>query len=285
MKLFENFVCPVLFFILFVTTCSANTSDDGFLNVTCSEASDCYVIDDVNKGLWLACWYNVNKCKCQNTISSNYNLKWENKQCLMSKYGPCGAKGTLAVGCQDNFICIDNQCRDPNDTSAKAVKVTPFVFDESKCSDCNFSDDLDLTCNYYTDHCECRKVYIADGRDTTWDIRNYDGNKNCSVGKFGPCGFKNGIKIDCHGDGITCVNGMCINVNHPISDVGEDCETTNNCKTGLLCSLESVCIEPYSLPANKICATHNQCRRGFLCLRRDGAGPWSYAFCTFAPRV
>lgn len=201
-----------MFLILFVTTCSANAVDDGFLNATCNKASDCYVLDDVNQGLQLACWYNVNKCKCQNTISSDFNLKWENTQCLMSKYGPCGSKGSLVVGCQDNFICADNQCRDPNDV-VEATRVVPFVFNESKCSvgDCNFSIDLDLTCNYETNNCECRKVYIADQRDTPWDIRNYDGNKYCSVGLFGPCGIKNGIQIDCHGDGVTCVNGMCLN--------------------------------------------------------------------------
>lgn len=278
MKHWVNLVSAVLYFILFVTTCSTNSTDDGFLNATCNEASDCYVTDDV----WLACWYNVHKCKCQNTISSDYYLKWENQQCLMSKYGPCGTKGALAVGCQDKFICVDSQCRDPNDTSAKAVKVTPFVFDESKCSkgDCNFSNDLHLTCNRDANHCECRKVYIADGRDTTWDIRNYDGNKNCSVGRFGPCGTKNGVKIDCHGDGITCVNGMCINANHPISDVSEVCETNKNCKTGLLCSQDSVCIEPFSLPVNKICSTSNECRKGLICQRRAGAGPWSFPFCT-----
>lgn len=284
MKRFVNCVREFLLLILFATTCSVNSSDgadDGFLNVTCSEANDCRVLDDVNKGLWLACWHNVHKCKCQNTISSDFNLKWENRECLMSKYGPCGAKGELAVGCQDGFVCVDNQCRDPNDTSVRSVKVTPFVFDYSKCSTggCSFSDDLNLQCNYNTNQCECAKVYIADARGSFWDIRNYDGNNNCSIGKFGPCGTRNGITIDCHGDGITCVSGTCLNANHMTSNVGEDCASTKNCKEGLLCSLDSVCIEPFSLPENKICGGDNECQKGLQCTRRPGAGPWSFAFC------
>jgi len=275
MKLFVN--CGILFIIWMVTTSSA---EDGFLNATCNSAKDCYLLDDVNEGLWLACWYNVNRCKCQNTISSNFHLKWENNQCLMSKYGPCGDKGSgLAVGCSDGFICVDNRCRDPVDT--KSVKLTPYVFSESKCTSggCSFSDDLHLECSHSDDHCMCDKIYIADGRGTYWDIRNYDGDNNCSVGKFGPCGTKNGITIECHGDGISCVNGTCLNPSHPISEVGENCESVKNCKEGLLCSLESVCIEPFSLEENKICSSDNQCREGLQCRRRPGAGPWSFAFC------
>lgn len=283
MKLFINCVRDLLLLIVFLTASStADNSvgdDDGFLNATCHEASDCYVLDGVNQGLWLACWYNVHKCKCQNTISSDFNLKWENRQCLMSKYGPCGAKGELAVGCQDGFVCVDNQCRDPNDT--RSVKVTPFIFNESSCSKggCSFNDELSLRCNHLTDQCECAKVYIADARDSYWDIRNYDGNNNCSIGKFGPCGTKNGITINCHGDGITCVSGTCLDANHMISNVGEDCATTRNCKEGLLCSLDYICIEQFSLPENKICSNDNECQRGLQCRRRPGAGPWSFAFC------
>lgn len=280
-NLIGNCVRDILLAFLLVTICAADASDDGFLNVTCREASDCYVLDNVNDGLWLACWYNVNKCKCQNTISSNFNLKWENKQCLMSKYGPCGAKGELAVGCQDGFVCVENQCRDPKDTSTRSVKVTPFVFENSKCSDghCSFSDDLDLRCDYESDRCACGKVYIADGRDNFWDIRNYAGNNNCSVGKFGPCGNRNGVQIDCHGDGITCISGTCLDANHMYSDIGEGCESKKNCKEGLLCSLESVCIEPHSLPENKICNNDDECQRGLKCSRNPSHGPWSFAYC------
>jgi len=276
MKSFVNYVFWL--FILMVTTSSA---EDGFLNATCNSAQDCYVLDDVNHGLWLACWYNVHKCKCQNTITSNFHLKWENNQCLMSKYGPCGDKGSgLVVGCSDNFICVDNRCRDPADT--KSVKLTPYVFDESKCtpSGCIFSEDLRLECNHYDDRCVCEKVYIADGRSTYWDIRNYDGENNCSVGKFGPCGTKNGITIECHGDGISCVNGTCVNPSNPISEVGGDCESVKNCKGGLLCSLESVCIEPFSLAEGKICSSDDECSKGLKCLHSPLAGPWSNAFCS-----
>lgn len=37
------------------------------------------------------------------------------------------------------------------------------------------------------------------------------------VGLFGPSGFKTGIKIDCHGDIIICVNGMCLSTDHVFS--------------------------------------------------------------------
>ncbi|KAG4071762.1 hypothetical protein HA402_011916 [Bradysia odoriphaga] len=244
MNLIKNCVRDFLLAVCLVTICSADNVDDGFLNVTCNEAQDCYVLDDVNQGLWLACWYNVQKCKCQNTISSDFNLKWDSGKCLMSKYGPCGAKGELAVGCQDG------------------------------CS----LDDLELRCNYDSEQCECAKVYIADAADTYWDIKSYDGNKNCSVGKFGPCGSKNGIVIDCHGDGITCVNGRCLDPNHLTSDVGEECADKRNCKEGLLCSQSSVCIEPFSLPEEKLCGTDEECQKGLQCKRLHG--PWSSAFCT-----
>lgn len=273
-----NCVRGILLLILFVNICSSDS--DGFLNVTCREASDCYVLDNVNQGLWLACWYNVNKCKCQNTISSDYNLKWENNKCLMSKYGPCGGKGELVIGCQDGFVCVDNQCRDPNDI--KSVKVTPYIFSESKCPGGCSLNGMDLRCNFNTRQCECAKVYIADGRDSFWDIRNYDGDKNCSVGKFGPCGSANGITIECHGDGITCVSGTCLNANHMISEVGEDCASIENCKQGLLCSMENVCIEPFSLAENKLCSNgldDNECQKGLQCRRRPDAGTFSFGFC------
>jgi len=295
MKLLVN--CGILLFLSIITTSWAEEDpeegneedpedgpEEGFLNVTCNAAQDCYVLDNINQGLWLACWYNVKKCKCQNTISSNFHLKWENNQCLMSKYGPCGDKGTgLAVGCSDGFICVDNNCRDPRDP--KSVKLAPYVFDKSKCTSnsftgCKFSADLRLECHRDDDHCVCDKIEMADGRSTSWDIRNYDGDNNCSVGQFGPCGTKNGITIACHGNGISCVNGTCINPNHQFSEVGEDCESVKNCKKGLLCSLDSVCIEPFSVAEGKICAADNECRNGLKCERRPDAGPWSFAICT-----
>jgi len=276
MRLLANLICEFLFIFVFVTTStSAYYDDGGFLNATCNEAQDCYVIDDLH----LACWTNFQKCKCENTFRSNFHLKWDNvrKECLMSKYGPCGEKSAdLRVGCQDNYVCVDNQCRDPKDTSTKAVKLTPFVFEESECSssNCKFSDDLRLTCNL--DHCSCEKVYIADISGTYWDIRNYDGDRNCSVGKFGPCGTNNGLTIECHGDGITCVNGTCLNASHVISDLGEDCAYVKNCKEGLQCSVDSVCIEPFSVPSGERCKGTMQCQNGLNCRRN---GPWSSAFC------
>lgn len=270
----EFYFCEFFAIVLFVVYTSA---DDGFLNATCKEAKDCYVLDDPNDGLQLACWYNVNKCKCDNTIRSNYHLKWENNQCLMSKYGPCGQKGDdLVVGCQDGFICVDNSCRDPKDT--KTVKLSPYSFEKSLCTAgaCQFSDDLRLTCNYDEDHCNCEKVYIADGRDTYWDIRNYDGDHTCSTGKFGPCGTRNGITITCHGVGLTCVNGTCLDANHPISNAGDECATTTNCRDGLLCSQDYICIEPFSLAVGKICEGKMECQEGLECRSN---GPWSLAFC------
>lgn len=275
MRLIENYVCDFFLVILFVIVYT--NADDDFLNATCNEAKDCYVIDDPNQGLHLACYYNVHKCKCVNTFRSNFHLKWENHQCLMSKYGPCGQKGTdLIVGCQDGFICVDNHCRDPNDI--QAVKLTPFVFEQSACSDggCQFSDDLRLTCKYDENHCNCEKVYTADARGTYWDIRNYDGENSCSTGKFGPCGTKNGIYIACHDLGTTCVNGTCLNASHPISDIGEDCATIKNCKQGLQCSPDSICIEPFSLPEGNRCSGNMQCQEELQC-RRDR--PFSSAFC------
>jgi len=282
MILLQSCTCGILFLIFFVTSCNfvSSSSDEGFLNATCNEAKDCYVLDDANQGLWLACWYNVHKCKCQKTVKSEFHLKWENDQCLMSKYGPCGNKGSgLAVGCSDGFICVYNRCRDPSNT--KAVKSIPYVFTESKCkpNGCRFSENLHLECSHSDDHCKCKKVYIADARSTYWDIRNYDGDNNCSVGKFGPCGTENGITIQCHGPGISCVNGTCLNSSHPISEVGEDCQSDKNCNVGLLCSLESVCIEPFSLVDGMICSSDNQCHEGLKCRRRLGAGPWSFAVC------
>ncbi|KAG4071787.1 hypothetical protein HA402_011941 [Bradysia odoriphaga] len=202
----------------------------------------------------------------------------ENDKCLMSKYGPCGANGDLEVGCQDGFVCVENQCRDPTDTSSRSVKVTPFIFTESKCSEGCSINELRLRCNYESDQCECAKIYVADARGTYWDIRSYDGNNNCSVGKFGPCGSKNGIVIDCHGDGITCINGRCLDANHLNSNVGEECASKENCVEGLLCSRSNVCIQPFSLPENKICSTDEECQIGLQCKRLHG--PWSSPFCT-----
>ncbi len=273
MHLYKNCVSAVLLLAFFATVCRA--SDDGFLNVTCNEASDCYLLED--KGLSLSCWYDEHKCKCDNSFVSDFNLKWEDGQCLMSKYGPCGSRGDIAVGCQDGFVCIENQCRDPSNT--RSIKVTPFVFDETKCSDCSFGD-MRLRCNYDLEQCECAEVRFADGPSSFWDIRSYDGNKNCSVGKFGPCGTNNGITIDCHGDGITCIDGTCLDANHILSDVGEDCAFQKNCKEGLLCSRISICIEPFSVEEHKICSGDNQCQIGLQCKRDPSHGPWSYPYCT-----
>lgn len=87
---------------------------------------------------------------------------------------------------------------------------------------------------------------------------------------IGPCGIENGIKIDCHGVGISCVDGNCLNQNHLISDAGEDCEYTKNCKVGLLCS-SGMCIEPFSLPESKICGGKNECQKGLECVSTE---PW-----------
>lgn len=275
MRLLGNNFCEL--FVVILLLAYTNADDDGFLNATCKQAQDCYVLDDPQQGLHLACWFNVNKCKCDNTFRSNFHLKWENGRCLMSKYGPCGQKtADLVVGCQDGFSCVDNRCRDPKDL--KAVKLTPFVFEQSSCSQsgCQFSDDLRLTCSYDDDHCNCAKLYVADARSDYWDVRNYDGDNNCSTGKFGPCGTSNGITISCHGFGITCVNGTCLDASHPISDIGEDCATIINCRQGLQCSPDSICIEPFSLTAGKLCSGNMQCLVGLQCRRN---GPWSSAFC------
>lgn len=272
MKIIISDTLSLFLFVTILTTCSAGTED--LLSAPCKEASDCYVLDDVDQGLWLACSYDVEKCSCYNTIRSDFYLKWENDQCLMSKYGPCGSKGDLTVGCQDGFKCFNNQCVDPTDT--KSVGITPFVFEDSNCSngDCNFADNLYLSCR--SNNCLCRKEYIADSRGTGWDIRNYDGDNVCSVGKFGPCGNKNGIKIDCHGNGISCVDGTCVDPNHLISDLGEDCERTENCKEGLLCE-SRVCIEKFSVAESQLCRGSDSCQRGLQCRSN---GPWSSSFCT-----
>jgi len=276
MNFVNNFVSYIVLLVFLVNICSADESDDGFLNVTCNQASDCYVLE--SHGLSLACWHSVHKCKCQNTFRSDFHLEWENGKCLMSKYGPCGANGELEVGCQDGFVCVDNQCRDPTDTSLRSVKVTPYIFTESKCSEGCSIDELRLRCNFESEQCECAKIYVADARDSYWDVRSYDGNNNCSVGKFGPCGIKNGLTIDCHGNGITCINGKCLDANHLTSDVGEECASKENCKDGLLCSRSNVCIQPFSLPENKICSTDEECQKGLQCKRLHG--PWSSPFCT-----
>ncbi len=258
---------------VFASVCSA--SDAGFLNATCNQASDCYILED--KGLSLSCSFDVHKCKCSmlTYIRSEVNLKWKDGQCLMSKYGPCGARGNLAVGCQDNFVCIDNQCRDPSNTGL--VKVVPFVFEGTECW-CRFGDMM-LNCNEKLEQCECAELLPADAGSSYWDIRSYDGNKNCSAGKFGPCGTRNGITIDCHGDGITCVNGTCLDANHILSDVGEDCASQDNCKEGLLCTFDHICMEPFSLGLFKTCRSENECRKGLQCRQHPGAGVLIYGFC------
>jgi hypothetical protein len=267
----------ILFISAVAVTVVSAADDDGFLpGHTCNQAQDCYIFDDTNKGLQLACYYNVNKCKCQNTIRSDYHLEWKDGKCRMSKFGPCGKKGALEVDCLDGFTCVENQCRDPKNTDASAQKTGPFAFDK-KCSDgCTFSEDLELDCGRSIGKCVCRKQYIADGRGTTWDIRSYDGDHSCSVGKFGPCGEQNGLKIECHGQGISCVDGTCLDPNHPISELGEACESQKNCKSGLLCSGDSTCIAPRTLPAGKTCLTEEECQAGLKCQHR---GPWSSAVC------
>ncbi len=57
MNLYKNCVSAVLLLAVFASVCSA--SDAGFLNVTCNEASDCYLLED--KGLSLSCSFDVHK--------------------------------------------------------------------------------------------------------------------------------------------------------------------------------------------------------------------------------
>lgn len=211
----------IFLLLFFVTICSANESDVYF-DVPCNDGRDCYVLPSIGQGLYLDCYHNVHKCKCQLSFMSDFQMKWENGQCLMSKYGPCGSKGKLVVGCQDGFICVDNRC--PIDSSTESVKVTPYAFPESTCfrDGCMFDRARPLArlhCNSNSNQCECVKVYDRNDR-TSWDMRNYDGNNNCSVGKYGPCGTKNGITLGCHVDLITCVGGMCLN---------DDVTLFNNC--------------------------------------------------------
>jgi len=256
--------------------------DEGFLpGSSCNDASDCYIFDDTNKGLQLACWYNVHQCKCQNTIRSDHHLLFKDGKCRMSKFGPCGKKvnSTLEVDCLDGFKCVENQCRDPGNTDASAAKSGPFIFNK-QCSDgCQFSEDLNLDCDRAGDKCACRKVEIADARGTSWDIRSYDGDRKCSVGKFGPCGKKDGIEIECHGAGISCVDGTCLDPSHPISGVNEACESKKNCKEGLLCSSDNICIEPKTLDSGKSCVSDEECKEGLKCGRRPGTSPWDYSRC------
>lgn len=144
--------------------------------------------------------------------------------------------------------------------------VSRFVFTESKCSEsyCKFDDTL-LWCNRESDRCECAELLRQDSFSKLWDIRSYYGNNNCSTGKFGPCGSRDGITIDCHDDGITCVSGTCLDANHLLSDVGESCPSQNFCKEGLLCSFDSVCIEPFTQSENGTCRVDNECEKGLHC--------------------
>jgi len=186
---------------------------------------------------------------------------------------------TLEVDCLDGFKCVEDQCRDPANPDKSAAKSGAFTFDK-KCSDgCKFSDDLRLECNHAENKCSCRKIYVADARGTSWDIRNYDGDKKCSVGKFGPCGKKDGIEIECHGAGISCVDGTCLDPSHPISEINEACESKKNCKEGLLCSRDRNCIEPKTSAAGSRCGSDDECKEGLKCRLRPGTSPWSSRIC------
>jgi len=42
-----------------------------------------------------------------------WDLKWNGRDCLISKYGPCGGNSGLDVACQDDLLCIQSRCRNP----------------------------------------------------------------------------------------------------------------------------------------------------------------------------
>jgi len=257
---------------------SLKTDQEGFLeDVTCNDAADCYVKDGE---LALACWYSVKKCKFQNTYQSIYSLQTISNECVMSKYGPCGKKGEVEVGCSDGFECINGKCLDPKEPTK--IANGPVEFQTGSCKACQFSDDLQLQCDGFdsgAEKCLCQKVYIADGRGTLWDLRNYDGDKNCSAGQFGPCGEHNGVKIECHGEGISCVDGTCVNPEHPKSVLNGPCQEDKNCDATLICSHSRKCIQPNTTPSGESCNTDAECVQGTSCKRDPRLGPWSSPKC------
>jgi hypothetical protein len=215
-----------------------------------------------------------------NTYQSIYNLEWTGDKCLMSKYGPCGANGTVKVGCSGGFECIEGRCRDPRD-ELKTVKGA-YSFPGTGHCNCQFSEDLILMCDDDggEEKCVCREVELADARSPLWELRNYDGDKNCSVGHFGPCGEKDGVKIECHGEGMACVDGICTNPAHPRSELGEPCQDNKNCVSGsgLICAYSRKCIKPKTLELGAECSVDKECADGLAC--EQNGDWWEAATCT-----
>jgi len=276
----------LVFFCIFLfaingSLVTAGQNDDGFLEgSSCHSAKDCYIGN--GNALALACYYNVNKCKCYNTVSSIYQLTWdkESRQCLSSKYGHCGENGAVKVGCADGFVCANNRCVDPKD-DAKAVKDA-FTFPVSDCISCRFSEELSLMCEGWdtpSPFCTCRQNFPADKRGNVWELGNYVGSHNCSVSQFGPCGTKDGVKIECHGEGMECVKGICTNPAKPLSSLNEKCQESKNCGDGNICSHGYVCIKPNSAPREASCNSNEECSAGLVCKSNPQHGPWSSRRC------
>jgi len=199
---------------------------------------------------------------------------------IFFRYGHCGKNGAVVVGCADGFACIENRCRDPKDKT-KTVKDA-YTFPVTSCSACQFSPDLSLTCDHWTNpqqpSCICKEQYVADGKSNAWSLRNYDGGYNCSVSQFGPCGTRNGVKLDCHEEAMECVDEICINPKKPYSSTNEICGQTKNCAEGLICSGNQVCITPKTSGEGVPCDADEECTEGFTC--KQTQWPWGYRRCT-----
>lgn len=215
------------------------------------------------------CW--GDKCKCGLTFSSVHHVEFVDFQCLMSKYGPCNINKNIykvTVGCLDGFQCIEGQCRDPNSTAATIPSEKPYQFEKLVNDGCTFLENVELLGTTETDEslrkCICKISKIADGPAPAWRLYNYAGASNCSSSQFGPCGELNGLKLDCYGKGIECVNGRCMNPKKLISNKCESCEEAADCAQGLLCS-SLTCIPPKSLSEGAYCTVNETCMNGLKC--------------------
>jgi len=129
--------------------------------------------------------------------------------------------------------------------------------------------DLDLVClepGHTKPICRCEK-----DRPKYWQIQSSEETQSCMVTKFGPCGHKHGLKLDCKRN-LTCrKDSYCIDPDKPKSDENEGCQITANCKKGLRCNSGITffkCIKPKSTPKGGICNKKPDCKDGLECVPR-----------------
>jgi len=249
-----------------------SVSGNRFLNKSCSNFEDCIITPGV---LHLGCFRTAGKCNCGNNFASIHNLDYtESGQCLMFKFGHCGRNKAedLEVGCQEGFVCIDRQCRDPSDPqNLHGPKLEePFSYAKSCIDGCEFSPELPLKCGGQG-HCICEREDSPGAKSTAWGVQNYVGNSNCSVNQFGPCGLRNGLRVDCVGEDFECLNGTCTFIPGKLSGLGGYCKDDSGCEGSLICSARGSCIKKSSGIKGAHCERDIECEEGRKC---ESAGIW-----------